>query len=564
MKRKRVSRKKQRSTPRREEVRLDELEVILERTKKGALSTEDHHKLAAVVDTLVFVTQQLETKGTTIARLRKLLFGSTSEKTWLVLGDPPGTAGDTTDDTSTDDSAPANDAGADEGDDKTPRKKRRGHGRNGADSYRGADKEKVPHPALEHKGCCPECERGRVYRQREPAVLVRVKGVGPLVATVYELERLRCGLCGEVFTAPSPPGVGDKKYDETAAAMIGLLRYGYGLPFNRLERLGNDLGIPLPSTTQWEVARDAANALEPAWVELIDQAAQGDVIYIDDSRAKILELNELLQKEVASGEGDRTGVFTTGVISTVGQRQIALFFTGRNHAGENLSELLARRPTEQKPPIQMCDALSCNTSGDFDTILANCLSHGRRKFVEVVKSFPVEVRHMLETLREVYRHDAFARDTEMSDDERLHHHQEHSGPLMAELEKWLQANFDDKTVEPNSTLGGAITYMQNHWQALTLFLRVPGAPLDNNICERALKKSIMHRKNSLFYKTENGARVGDMFMSLIHTAELHGANTFEYLVALLRHPEAVEQTPSDWMPWSYTATLAALAENKPP
>jgi transposase len=64
------------------------------------------------------------------------------------------------------------------------------------------------------------------------------------------------------------------------------------------------------------------------------------------------------------------------------------------------------------------------------------------------------------------------------------------------------------------------------------FLDFPDVSSDNNIAERALKRAILHRKNALFYKTLNGARVGDMFMTFIHTAELNGVNLFDYLVAL--------------------------------
>ena len=107
--------------------------------------------------------------------------------------------------------------------------------------------------------------------------------------------------------------------------------------------------------------------------------------------------------------------------------------------------------------------------------------------------------------------------------------------------------------------------MQKRWEALTLFLRVPGAPLDNNICERALKKAILHRKNALFYKTLNGARVGDIFMSLIHTAELNGANVFDYLVALQRHAEGRSaERPEQWMPWNYQATPTGLVAGTGP
>jgi hypothetical protein len=161
-------------------------------------------------------------------------------------------------------------------------------------------------------------------------------------------------------------------------------------------------------------------------------------------------------------------------------------------------------------------------------------------------------------LREVYRTDALARERALSPDERLRLHQTESGPLMAGLETWLRQQLDDHLVEPNSGLGVAIAYMLKHWATLTLFLRVPGAPLDNNVCERALKKAILHRKNALFYKSLAGARVGDVFMSLIHTAELNGIAPFAYLVALQRHHQNVTLDPSEWLPWNYEPTLTEL------
>jgi hypothetical protein len=135
---------------------------------------------------------------------------------------------------------------------------------------------------------------------------------------------------------------------------------------------------------------------------------------------------------------------------------------------------------------------------------------------------------------------------------------------MTALKEWMKAQFAERKVEPNSGLGEAITYMTNHWEGLTLFLRVKGAPLDNNVCERALKKAVLHRRNSLFYRTLNGARVGDIFMSLIYTAELNGVAPFEYLLALLRHPEELAANPGAWMPWTYRDTLAALASGTGP
>jgi hypothetical protein len=204
----------------------------------------------------------------------------------------------------------------------------------------------------------------------------------------------------------------------------------------------------------------------------------------------------------------------------------------------------------------MCDALSRNLPKKLEVIIGHCLAHARRRFVEVTPNFPEECRFVLESLGEVYGYDEAARTQGMSPEQRLRFHQEHSGPVMEKLRIWLDAQFDERRVEPNSGLGQAISYLLKHWDRLTLFLRQSGAPLDNNVCERALKKSILHRKNSLFYKTRNGAKVGDLFMSLIHTCELNGADPFDYLNQLQRHAEELKLTPSEWMPWNYRATLA--------
>ena len=209
--------------------------------------------------------------------------------------------------------------------------------------------------------------------------------------------------------------------------------------------------------------------------------------------------------------------------------------------------------------MQMCDALSRNLPEPLKTILGNCLTHGRRKFVDVAMNFPHECLYVLLILKDVYTNDALTKEQGLSPEQRLDFHKKTSGPRMDELKTWLAAQMEERKVEPNSGLGQAITYMRNHWNELTLFLRQPGAPLDNNICERALKKAILHRKNAYFYKTENGAHVGDLFMSLIHTCELNGVNPFDYLTQLLKHAEELAAHPADWMPWNYRDTLQKLA-----
>ena len=503
-------------SPKRIEVNLDELDQIIDRGQRAPLSESDGYKLKSALHALA----------------ENLPGTRSTEKTSKVLP---------ADSTAAEKQQPDKSAVA-------------GHGRNGAAVFTGAHRVWMAHPTLHSGDRCPECHRGKLYRQPEPATLIRFVGQAPLEATVYEMERLRCNGCGQVFTAPEPAAAGAEKYAVAAVAMIALLKYGTGVPFHRLERLQGQLGMPLPATTQWELVAAAAKLLRPVWEELIRQAAQGGVMHNDDTGMRILQL-------VREPGDKRTGIFTSGIVSILGPWTIAVFFTGWKHAGENLAEVLKRRVRELPPPIQMSDALSRNTPKleGGQTLQANCLAHGRRQVVDVVENFPEQCRYVLETLRCVYHHDALARQQELSPEDRLHFHQEHSGPLMTQLQEWMELQLAEHKTEPNSGLGKAISYFLNHWSKLTLFLREPGAPIDNNIVERALKKAILNRKNALFYKTLNGAEVGDLFMSLIHSCELNGVNPFDYLTVLQRHAEELKLNPSAWMPWNYRASLARLA-----
>jgi len=507
---------------RRIEVNLEELDRVLDGARRAPLSDEDHHKLR----------QALHALAAMLARTRS------TEKTSSVVGKPEDTAGDTGKQPVPNAPSPP------------------GHGRNGAEAFSGAHRVEIKHKTLTHGDRCPECGQGNVYGQKEPKVLVRVTGQAPLAATVYSLERLRCGACGQVFTAQEPEGVGEDKYDESAAAMIAQLKYGSGTPFHRLEQLEKQLGIPLPAATQWEIVEQAAHLIKPARDELIRQAAQGEVVHNDDTSMRVLRLER-------DPKDERTGVFTSGIVSAAQGRKIALYFTGSQHAGENLADVLKQRSRELPSPVQMCDALSRNVprlAAGTEILLANCLAHGRRQFVDVAENFPRECRYVLEMLGLVYGYDAEARELGLTPDERLRLHQKRSTPVMDQLHLWLEEQLAERRTEPNSGLGQAISYLLRHWLPLTLFLRQVGAPLDNNIVERALKRVVLHRKNALFYRTLNGAQVGDLFMSLIHTCQLCGANSFDYLIEIQRHGRELAARPSEWMPWNYHDALAQAAE----
>jgi len=460
------------------EVKVEELDRIIDGAKSAPLSESDSEKLKTALHALA----------------ERLLPRPKTEKTSSVSGDP--------DSASPEGSGPRKDPPV-------------GHGRNGAAAYRGAEKVEIAHSKLTHGDRCPDCSRGNVYTQKEPKALVRIVGQAPLAATIYELERLRCNTCGQVFIAEEPEAVGPEKYDETAAL------------------------------------------IQPAHEELVREAGQGEVLHNDDTSMRVLQM------ERDPGD-DRTGVFTTGIVSVASGRKIALYFTGRQHAGENLADVVRQRAPALSWPIQMCDALSRNApklSPGVEILLANCLAHGRRQFVEVAQNFPEQCRYVLESLGSVYAHDAAAREQKLSAQDRLQFHQQQSGPVMGELHGWLKAQLAEKKTEPNSDLGKAITYLLRHWKGLTAFLREAGAPLDNNICERALKRAVLHRKNALFYKTLHGAEVGDVFMSLIHTCQLCGANSFEYLTELQRHAQELALNPAEWMPWNYREALARSGEH---
>src|SRR5665213_4082603 len=480
---------------RRIDVNLEELGRVLDGAREAPLSESDHDKLKDALHALAAM----------------LVWPRNTEKTSEVVEKPedlePGT----------------------QAEENTPPPP--GHGRNGAGAFGGARKVDIKHQNLTHGERCPECGKGNVYGQKEPKVLVRISS--------------------QVFTAQEPEGVGPDKYDETAAAMIAQLKYGAGTPFYRLEQLESQLGIPLPAATQWEIAEEVAQVIKPARDELIRQAAQGTVVHNDDTSMRVLMLNR-------DPSDERTGVFTSGIVSVDQGWKIALYFTGGRHAGENLAEVLKQRSAELPSPIQMCDALSRNVPklpAGVEILLANCLAHGRRQFVDVAENFPDECRYVLEMLGQVYGHDAEARERGLAPDERLRLHQERSRPVMDKLHAWLEAQLAERRTEPNSGLGEAISYLLRHWKPLTLFLRKAGAPLDNNIAERALKRAILHRKNALFYRTLHGAQVGDLFMSLIHTCQLCGANSFDYLVELQRHARELAACPAEWMPWNYRETL---------
>jgi transposase len=530
-------------------VSQEEIDELLRRLESHAIDPEDYELIKQFIETVVNLNHELENKNTSIRRLRRLF----NIKTEKLKNCRPKREDKEENNADNNERGPSGTYSSDSSSDEKKDKKKKGHGRIGADQYTNARRVWISHDSLKSGSPCPACDKGKLYAGIDPGIFVRITASPPFVATIYEQEKLRCNTCGKIFTATLTEDAAKEKYDESVSAMLAMLKYGSGLPFNRIGKLQKNCEVPFPPTTQWDQLKEASKILIPIHSHLVYLAAQGNVIYNDDTSMRILSL---MKENENKKDGDRKGIFSTGIISEVEGNLIVLYFTGRNHSGENIAVLLAGREKSRCPPIQMCDASSTNSSHDFKVILANCLSHGRRQFVDIIENFPDECEYVLELLSKVYKNDAKAKKEHLSPDERLLLHQTHSGPLMNKLKSWIETKLENREVEPNSGLGQAFGYLLRHWEPLTLFLREPGAPLDNNIIERALKKVILHRKNSLFYKTINGARVGDIFMSLIETCRLAKVNAFAYLAVILENTTAVRENPPAWMPWNYKTTLA--------
>jgi transposase len=519
---------------------------------RTSFPAKQYELLEGVLGTFVHVMLKLQDAKTSLKRFQRMLFGARTEHKRNVLerAAEPATTG-----------AAAEggiDAALEPGPEARARARRPGHGRNAAAAYSGAAVVECEHTELESGDRCPKCDKGKVY-DSPPKALVKVVGQAPLGATVYRVQRLRCRLCDAVFTAALPPEVAAlPKYDSSCASMIALLRYGSGLPNYRLQGLQASLYMPLPDATQWEIVSKAAPAPRAVFHALIVAAAQAPLLHNDDTPMRVLEL--MAERKRAEADGVKPtalGVNTSGLVAVLEKYKVVLFFTGHDHAGKNLERVLAHRAEQLQPAMQMCDALAANVCGEFTTILANCLAHGRRQVVDVADKFPEAARRVIEDLAAVYKHDAQCRAQQLSPEQRLSVHQEHSKPIMDELLRWTNEQFEQRLVEPNSGLGKALRYLINHWSELTLFLRKAGAPLDNNVCEQALKRAVLHRKGSMFYKTMTGAEVGDVYMSLIHTCRLCDVNPLDYLNALQRRAADVIANAALWLPWNFREQLAS-------
>jgi len=485
--------------------------------------------------------QELERKTVNIVRLQEMLFGS-------------GAIAQTPDSESDDDpTANADNAQPDNHQKKTPTEKAKGHGRRGVNDYPGADVVTCPHD-LKTNDDCPQCQRG-LMALIDPKLRIQFDGGTALNAKRYELEQLCCTHCLFVTTA-SPPDEVDLsvKYTPKANATLAYLHYGMGLPYYRIARMQDMLGMPIAVSTQSELMAAMMGSIHGAFNYLVTYAAQSRLFYQDDTGVKIQEL--LKENKMASPA--RKGMYTSGFIAE-GDNKVVLYFSGRAHAGENFDTIIAHRDDDKRPPIRMADALTANSKHTAQAVEAKCNSHAFRRFRSLLSTYPDEAKFVMNIYDQVYEHDEYCKAQQFDDQQRLAYHQQHSRPLMQALKAWIE-HILCGGAEPNSILAAECQYLSNHWAGLTLFLETPGAPLDNNALEAILKYMIMYRKNSQCFKTAYSAEYGSRLVSVIVTCLLNNVDAIDYLTQLQRHEEEVWRDAPAWAPWNYRHTLQSMAQ----
>lgn len=516
----------------------EQIEELVDRLEKRSLRGEDYPLLIELIKGLIWLNLSLKEKNLSIKRLRAI-FGVKTETASKLF----------------DLAKQGEDKEAKEPKKKKePKGKKGGHGHRPASEYTEAKTIKVAHETLKKGDLCPECKKGKLFNLA-PGSVLRIIGAPSLQVEIYRTERLRCSLCGKTFTAQLPKDImTGSRSDETAKAIASLLKYRGGVPFYRQEQMQKILGTPISASEIWNMTADLAKDLLSIYAVMCETAAQGKILHNDDTGVKVLSImEERKQNKGTDKEEERTGMFTTGIISILKDPkiEIALFFTGRQHAGENMNDLLNSRSSDLLSPIQQCDA-GHNIPKDHNTLVAYCLFHARRKFYELVDDYPKIVVKMIGWFAEIFANE----NTGPPEEEALlKWHQEKSRPIMDQIRSYGEKLIEEKEVEPNSSMGKAIRYLQNQWEGLTLFLRVAGVPLTNNKMERLLKRAVLNRKNAYFYLTEEGARIGDVLMSTIETCVLNEINPWKYLVAIQKHQDKVRKNPELWVPWAYEKEL---------
>lgn len=511
----------------------EECNDLRSRLENNKLSKQDISSLLSILNVFVSLRQLVEKRKLGLLKLLRQLFGFKTEKkdqkqrSYSAGPKAPGESG----------------------------------GRAGRDDYPGADRQKIEHKTLTAGDSCPECLKGSLA-EAEDGVDYEWSGNAPLSLKVFLLARLICHSCKTTFTAESPvlKTVDDTKSPDEektgrcdknakANATVGCLRFQYGVPHYRLAKIQKNSGMGLPVSTQYRMLKQVYYAGTEIYKFLIYLAAQGSIIKADDTGFKILDWLAGKGPPGKVRDTPRKKATTTAIVSDSPKgNKIVLYMTGAREAGHNVRKMLLKRHGDREAPLYMADGLAANNPGsDISVIQLHCLTHARRHFFDIKTSFPEKCEYALDALAKIWKAEAEAKN--LSPGERLTHHQKYSRPVMESLGRWLMDKLESGEIEENNDLGKAAKYMLKRWSELNEFHHLPGVPLCNSETERMIKFIVTHRKNSLFFKTEKGAEVGDVIQSLIATCEQCGTNPIEYLAWIQENKAQAISQPEKYLPW---------------
>jgi transposase len=461
-------------------------------------------------------------------------------------------------------------------------KRKGGQGRNGRDDFPGAEKICVNHRDLKPGDTCPHCGSGTLVEARPKSVL-QFLGQSPIKLNIYLLQRLVCSLCESIFnsTIPGEPEApldptGDEEikqkervYDPTVAASIVCQRFEAGVPHYRLAEILNAEGLPFPASTQVKIMENLRDPGQSIFKQLEKTGAQADLIYIDDTHKRILEMERSKDAEDLSHNDNKNALLrpksyknkkkssikkkgtATAIVAETDRGKISLFYTGSRVAGMNLAELLKYREERLGPVNIMCDGLAANKPVGYTVTIYNCLDHARRKFYDLIHLDEIFANKILDHFEVIYKNEKTVKEKKLSPEQRLTFHKENSQKSMDSIFDHVDQILAGKHSEPNGFLVSAAEYVFKRKTELSQFLRIPGAPLSNSEAERLIKTYIRHRKNSLQFYSLKGAQFGSQMMSIIQTCKNFGVSAFKYLTIIGKYSVKVQENPALWMPWNF-------------
>lgn len=532
---------------------LSSIESLPESKKRAFLNIINEH---------YFLSMKVEQQRIACTKLQKISFGNQSES---FLFDYPEKASENEIDPIIEDK---NEHEEEYNENKT--KKKRSSGKIKLSELKNAEKVLVTPNDIKE---CPSCHKETLnqgYTEKQTLVLAM-----PLLKVkVFHMPSLRCSCCQHVEKSAIPEELNPQnkigRYHHSAVSILASFRYQFGMPAYRFEFLSAQVGARIPDATQWDLMEHAAKKLRHFYQYLKDYSAhQAQVLHADDSPFLIVDLRKDLkkQKENAILNGQKTNGITiatrtTNVTALFPEGKIVLYFFGSEHAGNRLSVFCNQRTNSEKVVI-MTDALSSNTKNvdENKAEFSLCNVHARRNFYDLREHNTEKVDKILILYRDIFLNDRKSKKKRHNPTERLLFHKTHSLLLMEKILHICQSELNEKSVEPNSTLAKAYKYIIRHFKKLCAFCELKNAPLENNLSERMLKIAIRYRRNSLFFKNQNGADVGAIITSILATAYVNEINSIEYLTNLLNNSKTIMKNPEKWLPWNYKNNSAITTDS---